>query len=399
MRRADVVIVGGGLAGSSAAVMLGRADHDVTLVDPNPVYRADFRCEKLAPASIRLLRRMGLAGLVLPHAARNGDLWVARFGRVIDRMPIEQYGILYQDLVNAVRSGIPEQVSFLAGTVAAIRPSEGRQVVALMNGDEIEARLVVLANGLNLALRRSLGITCKRVSPVHSTTIGFDIVPQKRRFAFESLTYYGERPQDRVSYLTLFKRGEGVRANLMTYWRADDPRLRDFRADPEAALLRIMPGLAPLLGHFSIVPPMSVRPADLYVAQNLAQPGFVLIGDAFATSCPAAGTGTEKALNDVWRLCATHIPRWLATDGMAASKVASFYADPRKQAVDLNSERTAFALKALTVTPGTAWQARRWARFLGRWLKGVLRRGWGRIGTLVFAGRAGRRVGVMQLRE
>jgi 2-polyprenyl-6-methoxyphenol hydroxylase-like FAD-dependent oxidoreductase len=257
----------------------------------------------------------------------------------------------------------------------------------------------VLANGLNWALRRSLGITCKLLSRLHSTTIGFDIVPQKRRFAFESLTYYGERLQDRISYLTLFKRGEGVRANLMTYWGADDPRLQDFRADPEAALLRIMPGLAPLLGRFSIVSPIRVRPADLYVAQNPAQPGLVLIGDAFATSCPAAGTGTEKALNDVWRLCATHIPRWLATDGMAVSKIASFYADPCKQAVDLNSEQTAFALKAVTVTPGAAWQARRWARFLGRWLKGVLRRGRSRFGTMVFAGRAGRQVSAMQLRE
>ncbi|RDJ24289.1 FAD-dependent monooxygenase [Bosea caraganae] len=390
MRQVDIAIIGAGLAGSAAAVLLGRSDHEVVLVDPHPVYRPDFRCEKLAPASVRLLRRMGLAGLVLPQAACSGDLWIARFGRVVDRMPIDQYGILYQDLVNAVRAGIPDKVPLLAGTVAAIRPSDDRQIVTLMTGEEIEARLVVLANGLNWALRRSLGITCRLLSPVHSTTLGFDIVPLDRcRFAFDSLTYYGERPQDRTSYLTLFRMGEGVRANLMTYRTADDPWLQEFRATPEAALLRVMPGLAPLLGRFGIVAPIRVRPADLYVAENLAQPGIVLVGDAFATSCPAAGTGTEKALNDVWRLCEAHVPHWFASDGMAAGKLASFYDDPEKQAVDRNSEQAAHALKAVTLMPGPAWQARRWGRFGGRWLKGVLRRT-RMAGRMTFAGHGGR---------
>ena len=46
LRHADVVIAGGGLAGSLAAAMLGRAGIDAVLVDPRPVYPPDFRCEK-----------------------------------------------------------------------------------------------------------------------------------------------------------------------------------------------------------------------------------------------------------------------------------------------------------------------------------------------------------------
>lgn len=69
-RSADIVIVGGGLAGASAAVMLGRTDHDVLLIDPHDPPRPDFRCEKFDPSQIRLLRRMGLDGLVLPAATQ-----------------------------------------------------------------------------------------------------------------------------------------------------------------------------------------------------------------------------------------------------------------------------------------------------------------------------------------
>jgi 2-polyprenyl-6-methoxyphenol hydroxylase-like FAD-dependent oxidoreductase len=45
MRITDVAIVGGGLAGSLAAAMLGRASIDAALVDPHEHYPPDFRCE------------------------------------------------------------------------------------------------------------------------------------------------------------------------------------------------------------------------------------------------------------------------------------------------------------------------------------------------------------------
>ena len=78
-----------------------------------------------------------------------------------------------------------------------------------------------------------------------------------------------------------------------------------------------------------------IRPVDLYVTKGYRQNGVVLVGDAFSSSCPAAGTGARKALVDVERLCNVHIPQWLATPGMRDSKIASFYADPvKRQACD-----------------------------------------------------------------
>lgn len=376
MHQADIVIVGGGLAGSCAASMLGRTGLNIVLVDPHPVYRPDFRCEKLDPEQVLLLKRMGLANLVLPLATCSPELWVTRLGRLIDIVPVELHAIVYHDLVNAIRSGIPEHVLSLCGTVTAIELSDGERVVRLMDGDEVRTRLVVLANGLNWALRRSLGIACNILSNAHCTAIGFDITPADGSiFSCESMTYHGERPEDRIAYLSLFKLGESMRANLMTYWTAHDPRLQDFRLDPKTSLMRLMPGLAPLLGEFNVVPPIRVRPADLYVSGNVLQPGLVLIGDAFATSCPAAGTGTGKVFTDVDRLCSAYIPQWFATPGMEVAKISAFYADPQKRAEDRSSERAAFQLKSLTLEHGFTWQVRRLARFWGRWLKGVLRRG------------------------
>src|SRR5580692_10800918 len=55
MRKKDVAILGGGLAGSLAAAMLGRAGIDCVLVDPHEIYPDDFRCEKLDGPQVAIL--------------------------------------------------------------------------------------------------------------------------------------------------------------------------------------------------------------------------------------------------------------------------------------------------------------------------------------------------------
>ncbi len=105
----DVAIIGGGLAGATAAAMLGRAGHDAMLIDPHMEQRPEFRCEKLDESQLALLRLTGLADDVLPHACVDGQVWVVRYGRLVDRKPSGRAGIMYHDLVNAVRQQIPDQ--------------------------------------------------------------------------------------------------------------------------------------------------------------------------------------------------------------------------------------------------------------------------------------------------
>ena len=68
----DMAIVGAGLAGATAAAMLGRAGHRAILIDPHPEQRQEFRCEKLDDSQLALLRLTGLADDVLPHACVDG---------------------------------------------------------------------------------------------------------------------------------------------------------------------------------------------------------------------------------------------------------------------------------------------------------------------------------------
>ena len=47
---------------------------------------------------MRVLRKTGLADAVLQAATYDRECWVARFGRVIDKRPGDQHGIMYDVL-------------------------------------------------------------------------------------------------------------------------------------------------------------------------------------------------------------------------------------------------------------------------------------------------------------
>src|ERR1700687_2680812 len=164
MRYTDVAIVGGGLAGSTAAAMLGRAGVPALMIDPHTVYPPELRCEKLGGDQIDLLRKTGLADAILRATTLDGEVWEARFGYVVTRKPSDQHGVMYDTLVNTVRGQIPPEVETIHGKASAISNGPERQKIVLSNGNEISARLVVMANGLNIGIRHALGIKRRIIS-------------------------------------------------------------------------------------------------------------------------------------------------------------------------------------------------------------------------------------------
>jgi 2-polyprenyl-6-methoxyphenol hydroxylase-like FAD-dependent oxidoreductase len=373
MRVTDILIAGGGLAGSTTAATLGRRGIATVLVDPHVTYPPDFRAEKLDGTQVAILRKTGVGDAVLRAATQDGESWIARFGRLLEKRPGDQHGILYDTMVNTMRGEIPPAVAVIHAKVTEIATSDDRQTVTLSTGEQISARLVVVANGLNVGLRHKLGMTRRDISKTHSIMLGFDLVPASAAFSFPALTYYGDHPSDRTAYITLFPVGPAMRANLCVYRELDDPWLKRFRDAPRETLQSLMPNLAKITGAYDVPGRVHIRPADLYVTEGVEKPGVVLIGDAFSTSCPTAGTGTGKVFTDVERLCNVHIPRWLATPGMGAEKIAAFYVDPVRAAYHAHSAHKAFLLRSITVDPGLAWAARRWAGFFKRAGIGMLR--------------------------
>jgi 2-polyprenyl-6-methoxyphenol hydroxylase-like FAD-dependent oxidoreductase len=376
MKYTDIAIIGGGLAGSTAAAMLGRAGIPAILIDPHPIFPSDFRVEKLGGVEqIERFRRTGLADAILRCATHDSENWIARFGYLLAKVPSQQFGIIYDRLIEAIRAEIPDALEKIYAKAVSISTSADRQRVALSTHEEVSARLVVLANGLNVGLRHMLGIERRIVSRCHSISIGFDLSPIGRSaFDFPAMTYFSERPSDRIPYISLFPIGERMRANLFTYRQIDDPWLIEMRRAPVATLSASLPRLTRITGSFDISGEIKIRPADLCVNTGYRQPGVVLVGDAFETTCPVTGTGTDKVFTDVERLCNVHIPAWLASDGMGEDKIAAFYDDPVKQACDAWSFAKAYSFRSVSIDNAIRWRVQRWARCCA-WLgRGLLQR-------------------------
>jgi 2-polyprenyl-6-methoxyphenol hydroxylase-like FAD-dependent oxidoreductase len=381
----DVAIVGGGLSGSMAAAMLGRAGISAVLIDLHQTYPEDFRSEKILDWQIPLLRSTGLAETVLSAATADEEVCIARLGRIVDTRRSHQYNILYDTLVNTVRGAISPGIEFVHAKVTSIDLSADRQRLVLSNGREISARLVILANGLNTGLRHNLGMRTAILSKCHSISAGFNVTPvNSSGFSFRSLTYHSERPASRVAYLTLFLINSTMRGNLFFYRDLQDPWVRRLRETPAETLFAGLPNLRRLIGNIE-VPAIKIRPVDLCHTENYRQAGVVLVGDAFSTSCPAAGTGVAKVFTDVERLCHVYVPRWLATPGMGGDKISAFYEDPIKTSCDEQSLTKAFYQRSLSTDLRLSWRTRRLSRYVAHRGLALLRRA-GRNSSLNAAG-------------
>ena len=366
----DVAIVGGGLAGSALAAVLVRKGIRLVLLDLHADYPPDFRAEKLLDGQVQALRRLGVDGPVLASATTFDELWIARFGKVVERRPNREHGIDYAVLVNAIRSEVPDGFRRTV-RVAGLDFAAGSPRILLGSGETLSARLVVVATGLGRTLMNDLGVRRTSVASQASLAIGFDL--HSTTANLPPLTYYGESTGDRSAYLTIFPIASRARANLFVYRGRDEAWSQAFRAEPRERLLEMMPGLGAILGDFTVLGTPVLRPIHLYESEGHLRDGAVLAGDAFATTCPTTGTGIDKVLTDVERLAA-FIPGWLATPGMGRDKIERFYADPAKVACDRSARvQTAYA-RSMAIDTSPLWTARRYRNFYAQRVRYWLRR-------------------------
>jgi len=363
--RTDVAVIGAGLAGCCTAAALARAGLGVTLIDAMAIYPPAFRAEEIDDSHLAVLERFGLRQAVLPVLTPMDDNVSFRFGRLFSRRLFREYGFAYGDLINALRPALPAQVRQVIGRVERVETGPERQIIGLADGTVVEARLLVIATGLGDAVRRAVGVERIVTSKAHSLSLGFTMARPRSDYAFEKLTCFSHRPEDRIAYLTLFPLGEALRANFFIYRTMDDPWVTAFRQDPQPLLRAAMPELAELCHGFEVTGTVAARPMDLTVSEGYRRDGLVLVGDAFSTVCPVPGIGVRKALSDVERLC-VHAPRWLETPGMDAGKVAAFYDDPAKRATDDECMHTSLVARSTAVDTSLRWRARRQRNALAR---------------------------------
>lgn len=342
MSRSDVIVVGAGFAGCCAAHVLAERGYSVTLIDRVAQFPDIFRAEKIEPEQAALLDKFGLLEWREPAAGTLGTILNYRNGELQPFDASGQYAMHYSATVNRFRQALEGRATLIIDPVTELRASATETEVLTASGVCHTARFVVVACGGIEGLLTPLGITRRYQPSLVSLSFAFCLErSDEAPFPHAGFNYFpggadGECAAG-LDYITIFRMGEMMRANVFTQWDRRDPAVKAFRSDPEGALAQYFPELETGIGPYKITSRVQVMPTTFYRLRGVELPGIAVIGDDYQSVSPTTGTGLTKITVDVDRLCNHYLPDWLAKERIDAKAVASFYCDTVKQAADRES--------------------------------------------------------------
>jgi 2-polyprenyl-6-methoxyphenol hydroxylase-like FAD-dependent oxidoreductase len=312
-RSADVVVVGGGIAGSSLATVMARDGYQVVLLERQRAYRDKVRGEVLVCWGVAELLRLDLEKPLLDA----GGCYVTRavpYDEVTEPAQAEAVAApldrMLPGVPGALDVGHPQACEALTQAAAAVGATVVRGVgdVDLDPGDaplvryehdgvvhELRCRLVVGADGRMSTVRRRLGIALHQTTP--RTMCAGMLVDGLRAWPAHQMSIGTEGD---VLYF-VFPRANG-RARL--YLLHDIAQKGRFAGpDRQAKFLatfefRCIPG-SEIFDAARPAGPCAFYPMnDSWTDQPYA-PGVVLIGDAAGWNDPIIGQGLSIAMRDV----------------------------------------------------------------------------------------------------
>ncbi|MEV7325629.1 FAD-dependent monooxygenase [Streptomyces sp. NPDC093970] len=160
-----VLVVGGGIAGDTVALMLGRAGWEVTVAEIAPSLRGGGQAVDLRGDCREVVARLGLLDEVLKHLLdQRGAAWVNGDGRRLAAMPVEAFDgngyvskeeLLRSDLARVLHDAAGSHVTHLFGeTVEALEDVPNGVSVRFRHAPPAEFDLVIGADGAHSRVRR-----------------------------------------------------------------------------------------------------------------------------------------------------------------------------------------------------------------------------------------------------
>jgi 2-polyprenyl-6-methoxyphenol hydroxylase-like FAD-dependent oxidoreductase len=299
----DVIVVGGGIAGSALAGILARDGLGVLLLEREAAYRDRIRGEATWCWGVHEARRTGLTAVM----ERSGSVEIPRLAVLQNQAVISTHEFPREPMIGFSHPRLQEELFGWAAAngATALRPAKaiavalnGRQEVTVaQEGRErvYRSRLVVGADGKTSAARRWAG--------------GESVTdPEHHRFGgvlLEGLETDSTVLANATTPETgIFWFAAGANAHRL-YLRLTIEQLRETGADRDfeaflARAARYMPEGA--LAHVRQAGPLGFFPNSDTWASRIAGDGIVLIGDAAGAVDPTNGHGTSLLFRDVREL-------------------------------------------------------------------------------------------------
>jgi 2-polyprenyl-6-methoxyphenol hydroxylase-like FAD-dependent oxidoreductase len=306
----DVVVVGGGIAGSALAGAVAESGLDVLVLERQTTYRDKVRGEYVHPWGVAEAQRLGIEGVLVAA----GGSWVTEavgYDELVpsSAAPVIRIQDLRPDVRGAMDVGHPQLCAALADAACAAGVDLQRGVgeVSVSAGSsprvsyelddvehEVRCRLVVGADGRASSVRRQLGVSLHQTEPrtwgSGMLASGLDSLPVHRAAL---------GTEDDVLYLVFPRDGGLARLYL---WYALDQVDRFVGPHRQRAFLDSFPlGCLPYgedIAAAEPAGPCAKYPMNDTWTDEVAVPGAVLIGDAAGYNDAIIGEGLSIAFRD-----------------------------------------------------------------------------------------------------
>jgi 2-octaprenyl-6-methoxyphenol hydroxylase len=303
MSGASIAVVGAGPVGLAATLLLADAGHEVALIAP-AAPPPDRRTSALLQGSVELLERLGVWQELSPNAAPLRTMRIIDdTGRLIRApevafsaaeidLPAFGYNVANAELVAVLERAVAARnVRRIEALANSVRIGDGHATIGLANGETIDARLVVAADGRRSRVRETVGIgvdewrydqaavVCdlRHTLPHHDTSTEFH-------------TPHGP--------FTLVPLTGGNRSSLVWVDRPDAAQRHAGLSDADIAA-EIERRSHFILGSVSMDSPRQVFPLSGMTARAFAANRAMLVGEAAHLFPPIGAQGLNLGYRDV----------------------------------------------------------------------------------------------------